>query len=700
MLKKVSPENLEKEKNIQKSINNGIDKNENIVFNSGAGSGKTYALIESLKHIINKYEHSLKQNNQKIICITYTNVATNEVKERLGNTELVKVSTIHERIWDLIKAYQRELVEIHKDKLVEEIINLETDLIENDKFAKYNSLSANGKEGFKEIMFENKDLFYKNYSEKSAPFKTVFESKVSQFSTLLSNVAHFKKLVVNIFKLENFKTCLENISSNKKGYNSIKYNSTYNRDVLHRMQISHDTLLDYGLTIIEQFNLLKQIIIDKYPYILIDEYQDTNEKVVKIIKLLSDYAEKIKHNLFVGYFGDPVQNIYDDGVGENLNELHPDLSIQTKSFNRRSAKEIIDVINNIRKDGIEQISVYDDCSGGNVKFYTGFKEDITDFINKYSDQWKISNDNKLHCFLLTNKSVAEFSGFKKLYESLKITKYYKQYYDQLNTEFLNYDLSKLGEIPILLFRILEFRNFIEDDCTPIQNIINEDIYKQLKLVELKKLIELIQSAKGNNLGDFLKSISEIYKINENSNFKLVIDNLMTISEYNYENFRDYFLELLYPNLKDEEIEIAKTNIDDLLNVDFEEYNRWYNFILRNQRSKIEYHTYHGTKGLEFDNVIVIMENAFGRDKNYFNLFFENFGNYSNLVSDKDKIKFIKVRNLLYVSCSRAIKNLRILYLDDISKFSSSIESIFGEIYKFDSANTQLHSLRRGSCHPL
>ena len=39
-----------------------------------------------------------------------------KAKERLGNSDLVKVSTIHERLWALIKDYQKELVKIHVER--------------------------------------------------------------------------------------------------------------------------------------------------------------------------------------------------------------------------------------------------------------------------------------------------------------------------------------------------------------------------------------------------------------------------------------------------------------------------------------------------------------------------------------------------------------------------------------------------------
>ncbi|MCD5380431.1 UvrD-helicase domain-containing protein, partial [Candidatus Gracilibacteria bacterium] len=129
-----------------------------MVFNAGAGAGKTYALIESLKYIITNKSKQLTHHNQQVICITYTNVATNEIKDRLGNTSLIKVSTIHERLWGLIKAYQKQLVLIHKDKLEIEISQIESELETDIKFQAYNGIED--KEDFLSLMLENKETYY------------------------------------------------------------------------------------------------------------------------------------------------------------------------------------------------------------------------------------------------------------------------------------------------------------------------------------------------------------------------------------------------------------------------------------------------------------------------------------------------------------------------------------------------------------
>ncbi|GGP78952.1 hypothetical protein [Shewanella ulleungensis] len=111
---------------------------------------------------------------------------------------------------------------------------------------------------------------------------------------------------------------------------------------------------------------------------------------------------------------------------------------------------------------------------------------------------------------------------------------------------------------------------------------------------------------------------------------------------------------------------------------------WVNFIDGIEADDISYHTYNGTKGEEYKNVAIILEHSFGRMNK------DKFKHYFNVVQqgakERDRLfavpgmeeKHINTKNLLYVACSRAIKNLRVLYLDDISEIKEGIETIFGE----------------------
>lgn len=87
-----------------KKIERCIDEHKDFVVNGGAGSGKTFTLVESLKYIYDKNSLS------KVVCITYTNVAVKEIQERVPYENL-HVSTIHEFIWDIIKSYKNNIRE-------------------------------------------------------------------------------------------------------------------------------------------------------------------------------------------------------------------------------------------------------------------------------------------------------------------------------------------------------------------------------------------------------------------------------------------------------------------------------------------------------------------------------------------------------------------------------------------------------------
>ncbi len=676
-LTQVSKEAIAQEQQIQNQIFNCIDEYQNIIFNAGAGAGKTYALIESLKYIIETKGEKLNNHNQNIICITYTNVATREIQERLGNTKLVKVSTIHERLWELIRDYQKQLVEIHKDKLNNELDNIEDELESDTKFQIYKETI--NKESFIEVMIEHKNGYYQNKDKRAADFKVFIKSFLDeQYHDLLGNVGNFKSLIGKIYKIKNYTECLNKIENRE--YKKVNYDARFNNDRLHKMLISHDTLLEYTYQIINRYERVRQIIIDKYPYILVDEYQDTNENVIKILKLLSNYSEQIKHNLFIGYFGDTAQNIYDTGVGSTILELHPNLNNISKVYNRRSTNEVIQVINKIRNDEIQQESIFSDANGGSVKFYHGNEGDIDGFIERYKVAWNIDQNNKLHCLVLTNELVAKYNLFGNLYQKLKETPYFKTNWKNINTEILSQDISKLGRIPNIFWRIMDFKVKIENPKTSIINLINEKIYKDLTFKQIKELIELLKSIDDDSIKLFIESIFQIYNETDNISYKRTIRELFELEIYTFDSFLDHILNKLFPNIEEGNIESAKEKLTELLEVDYIEYIAWFDFINKVERQDVIYHTYHGTKGEEYKNVIILMQNNFGKDRNKFSSFFSK---YNTELNNGELIKYTNTKNLLYVSCSRAIENLRILYLDDISDFRDGIESIFGEVEVFN-----------------
>lgn len=680
-LKGISDENNREEQEIMQELFQCIDRRQSVLFNAGAGAGKTYALVQCLKYIVSSYGEELKSHNQKIICITYTNVAANHIKECVGNSELIKVSTIHERIWSVIKKHQTELVKLHTRKLKEQNQQMKQEIMSNPDFSFFQQLGSEEQNKFCKTMMGCKEKFQQAYGMSATEFKTRMQLELVEIPININSVTKFKKLVGKIYKINRYQECLEKIQKKTKGYNFVDYNARYNQDRLERMRISHDTLLEYGIRMVEEYPMLRQIIIDQYPYILIDEYQDTAENVVKIMNMLDIAGNEIGHNIFVAYYGDAVQSIYEGGVGKRITDLHKNLVRINKRFNRRSYDEIICVANKVRNDEICQKSIFEKCTGGSVKFYEGEISAVENFIEDCAKELKADVENPIHCFFTTNKLVAQYSKFEQLYLAIQGAEIYKgSNYGQLNSELMSQDVTKLGRVPAFLYRLMQLYTGVRQESTPLTDILIKEEWRELDIKGLRSLINLLKKGEGKTLDSLLKSIFEIYQKESNSEFQQIIDMICDLDgPASYEGVLMYIRESLFPREEDEDK--VTNSVHALLKVETSELENWYWYIKNIEVKDKIFHTYHGTKGLEYRNVVIIMEKGFGINKGYFENFFLNYDNSCNL-KEKEKSDFEMARNLLYVAVTRAIQNLRVFYTDDLGAIGGVAEKIFGKIEEY------------------
>ena len=91
-----------------------INTGKSFVVTGGAGSGKT----ELLKTILYKLKD--KYPNKKIICITHTNVAVDEIKNRIDN--IYDVSTIHSFCQKNISNYNKRTINWFKFSVLYKVI--------------------------------------------------------------------------------------------------------------------------------------------------------------------------------------------------------------------------------------------------------------------------------------------------------------------------------------------------------------------------------------------------------------------------------------------------------------------------------------------------------------------------------------------------------------------------------------------------
>lgn len=687
---KISDTNRIKEQQIIDRIGQCIDDGFSWIFNAGAGSGKTYALVQSLKMLLDKKGPQFYIHGQKVLCITYTNAAADEIKERLGNTPLVLVSTIHERMWEIIGPYKDQLMKLHRTKLREAIIEKKEQLQEQSWAQAYRNLSEQQKnELLEKINSEHvRDVFFQVCNSKAQTVRAAFPEIAEEFPGLMKNIGNFTKIIRCLYSINSLAKALD--KTKRKTCPKVKYDPRLNTDRLSKMLISHDTLLEYSYLLISRNERLKQIICDKYPAVFVDEFQDTNPMVVKTISSIHHHALKIGHSFLVGYYGDIRQNIYDCGVGAKIFQLHKGLTPIQKEFNRRSSPKIIGVANLIRNDGLIQQSIYEKFPTSEVLCEVCPATARDEIVEKLCDRWKISIDNPLHCFELTNELVAKKSGFEDIYDFFKNCRYYKRgrNYELLRDHLLAQDETKLGDVQKLLFRLLDFKKKVQNDKTSINNLlqisrVHPDTKSKFNIINIRALVDKLHSLSGETLASYLEKLFEFYQLGDDLYDECIrytiaeeIDSLVSLKQY--------MLECLFVNaddavLTDLELQDSSTSIDNFLNIKMDIFECWYDFINRtDKKSDIIYHTFHSTKGLEFDNVLILLTKKFGRDKEYFSSLLKTFPEKTDAKYDSTEIG--AARNLFYVAVTRATKKLCVAYLADEQEQLSDVELQLGSIF--------------------
>lgn len=663
----ISPENKQLELDIQQKINKCLDNFESFCFDAGAGAGKTYALQKSIEHILKTEGENLKLRNQKILCITYTNAAKDEILSRLGKNSAILVSTIHEFLWEFISIQQESLTIEHKNKIIDELHAIDYKINEN-------SLSSNVVlPEFQNVVCKDDFIktFYSYYGTSARDFRDAMKNYDTYFETCLSNISNFKNLVKDINKKSRLSKTLKDIED--KESKKIIYNPVQNRDKLENYVISHDTLLLYCKNIITNKDILKRLFSDRYPYILIDEYQDTDEKVVAIIDSIREYSNSRK-KLVVGFFGDSLQNIYGSGVGI-LPKKEEYKSIE-KVFNRRSSMQIVELIEKIRNDNFGQQSIYTDFDNGSYNFYiSGDDFNIDTFLQ---ENHLINNTA---CLLMKNDDISKARGFDEILSVLKkFPRFSGANFENVSNEFLQKNLQHMGWFLREILTFIDFIQKVRDDNSTVREIIQFITSNKLKLT-FAVMKQFIGNLREPNLSTLSidRCIDEITNIQEpisGNDILKKIFSLDDIAENILLNIKNCAYDYFYYSQDSEESEREMTVIDEFFNLDISQFIKWYNYIFDDSKQEsISYYTLHGSKGLEFDNVVVVLQDNFARKNDYCKYYFENYGNPNCL----DK-RFSEVRNLLYVACSRAKLNLHVIYICSLQEsILENIESIFDDI---------------------
>lgn len=494
--------------------NQRIDINNNFKIVAGPGAGKTTFLVNHIKNII---DNSFKISAlRKIACITYTNVGADSIISKLGDSyESTEVSTIHSFLYKhVVKPYLWVL---------------------NNEY---------------EFDLEN----INGHDEIKPTYSILKQWKTSSNQTYLNDN---KNLSLALSKLtwimvkDNFELNLPINGYSKIGEYYIKKESyiEYKKICWKKGLLSHDDILYLSYIIIKKNKRILDIIRNKFPYILVDEFQDTNPVQTKIIELIS------KEESIIGVIGDDCQSIYGFQGAKVKQFVDFDLEnmkLFTINDNRRSTIEIINLLNYMRdRDSIKQKSP-EKLHGEKPLILIG------DIIQSYEKVKELINEESVYT-LSYKKNVS-----KKL----------------------EYGVDSL---------------FFDDEVTS-ELLFNDSERGQM----IFYIISSIEYSRQSNFKEAMKCMKKAYRNNKEFSDKNAIENIKRLIE-NYNIINSLDLKELYNNYI---YNFYKTK-RKLTSGKKEKYYKTitYNQVasminINDDLSK--YRTIHKAKGDEFENVLVLI----------------------------------------------------------------------------------------------
>jgi len=653
-------------------------------FLSGAGSGKTHALISLIKKIMQDKKSQLALSSQKILCITYTNNAKDEVISRLGENNLVHVSTIHNFLWDMIQHHMDALVVIHVKYLTDLIKKHESELFhdENDKpaYQVYRGLNQAEIEAVKDFILEDNESYYKMQELNAGDFWQLLNDELGEDfgKKLKTNKSHVLKIFPCIRRIYNYTNCLKNIAEGVRGYDFIEYNIR-NAECLYKNRIGHDTLLLYAYKLMENYPYFANILIDKFPYTFVDEYQDTHDNVVAFFKLITERLKPSDSQYLIGLFGDPSQEIYSSGSRTSFltfDEVH-------KNINRRSHDQIIDCINKIRggHQPIKQVSIFRNKNLGSVRCYIYpmskcNKSDIEEIIDSYRSEWDVSLSNQMACLVSKNEMLAEVCNFSNLYSKVNdlFVAENKNNYKKVNDEFVVNNVDKFGSFASIMYSYCKpaYLLKVKSDA-PIIELFPKIYLQECTVKDIGMAVRKLNTLSYCSLEEYFVNLYELFNTTKNKRVKSLFQSLLPIDFDSEDVWKEKLVR--YCGLR--KVKFDDEVFQNFLKVDFDEMIHWMKYINSNKTdSPVNVMTCHSSKGLEYENVIVFLNDKMNKKHTYFSSLLNSDLNVE-LSPDLEE-----VRRLLYVSTSRAVKNLRVVLFSDNELEKDSIQKIFNDCVFF------------------
>lgn len=614
-----------------------IAQNHHFLLSGGAGSGKTYTMVQVIRAVLDAYPGA------NIACMTYTNAAASEIEHRINDSRL-SVSTIHDFLWDNIQNFQKELKQAVVKCSIGERATIK---------------SKEHPDGLPEGYFDNRE---------------------------------------------------ESIDVQYKEYVKLK-------DGI----ISHDEVLAVAEYMFGHSKRLVDMVKSRYRFIFIDEYQDTHKEVVNI---LLEFFQRTAKACTIGFFGDSMQAIYETGIGDIERYIHRENNPEgivfevQKPMNRRCPRSVITLVNKLRTDGLEQEPIETNVEGTCSFFFSASDDESKLKRLLKSNGWGF-DPKETKELRLTHSLISAEAGFKTLLEIHnndpilgyrdRVDKHVKelgwncsgftfgnvlarleadneedrktwsptptqQSYIDSNQKWFDYAQTLDYQTFLKCFTAKEQLIDDNDDDTEKKSVAGSNLSPLMRhLYRIEEALRLYADRKFN---DFIKktSFKTISRFEQKKELRQAIDEIVGL-ESNVKigkviEIADRMGLAVIDDKLNSYIEKTKYIYQRVLDVEYTEVRNVYNYILQQQ----PFSTQHKSKGLEFDNVLVLLDN--GRWNKY------NFASLFKDIKTTDSVK-IRTRKLFYVCCTRAKKNLAVFYPAPPRDVVENAKSLFGEKNVFD-----------------
>ena len=630
---------------VQKKAVTTLDKDVNLM--AGAGTGKTRVLTNRFINIVKNKVKPLRvlaiTFTKKAAEEMRARISKDLVLNRIDYEDKdLNIMTIHSFALEIVESYSyilginpkfKILDDGESDYLLEEAVKESLNEIEDEKFKDY--LLDFKTSPFEEVNnfinlygdFKNNNLNFDDILKKSLNF----DKSEKSFQDLINLLDEYRQVSGKRFKgfyddnIENLRDLVsfdgevlneieENLGSSKKENDKIleikdliqelkkdleKKNKDYYKIIIKILKsidriykkskeeirgLDYDDIISYCHILLKN-PLIKSELIEKYSYILVDEYQDTNEIQNDIIRVFSS------SNIFI--VGDPKQSIY-AFRGTDLSSYFSFSENIEKSLimnkNYRSDGEIIDFVNEKFKDLIgsydEMESSHKDGGGVylyNTPEYAELLDLVKDLLKKYDakDIAILSRSNAQidEIGKILSESEIKFNKGERRLEEIEVLRLIKNILSAIYSpkEFLNF---------LSLFN----SNLLDFDFKDLIEILNQGIDNSEDLLAYKST--------DKNIKEFLNFIKDT---REKSSYLMLDEIIDEIMNYFYDlgTLREIDWEYIY-KFK----EVAKDFVENN-SKDYRSFERQISSVtFEDLEDGINLLTIHKSKGLEFDGLII------------------------------------------------------------------------------------------------